>query len=121
MTILDLWARQGDTFLSRDIARFTQPNGDPVAVQSARMQVRLAGGEVLYEWTTSGVSPSMLISEEDNLLTLLQVAPAVTDLWPAGRHRYDLEVTFVGGQVLTPVGGAFTVAEDVTNNDPPVP
>lgn len=121
LTILDLWARQGDTFLARDIARFTQPNGDPVPVQSARMQARLAGGEVLYEWTTEGVSPNMLIGEADNLLTLLQVEPAVTELWAVGHHRYDLEVTFVGGQVLTPVGGAFIVSEDVTQNDPPPP
>ena len=121
LTILDLWARQGDTFLSRDIARFLQPDGTPVAVQSARMQVRLAGGAVLYEWTTEGVSPNMLIGESDNLLTLLQVAPEVTELWEEGYHRYDLEVTFVGGQVLTPVGGAFTVSEDVTQNDPPPP
>ena len=108
--------KRGDTFRSRAIATITQ-DGVALAVSSARMQVRPAGGgEVLIEWDSEADTPSITIGGAgSNVVTLAEkTAAEMADIAP-GTHEYDLEVVFAASSVtLTILGGRFPILADVT-------
>jgi len=108
--------RRGDTFRGRDIASLTQ-DSVPLAITSARLQVRLRGsGTLLHEWRTTGAAPNAAITgASSNTVRLYAVAPAVTELWVPGDHEYDLEVVFASDSAtLTILAGKFPVKSDTT-------
>lgn len=98
-----------------DIATLTHDNGDPVAITSARMQLRTSARQLVYEWSTA--TENLLLTGDAatlNRLTLEEVGPSVTNNWPIGAHNFDLEVTFDTGEVGTVLAGSITVAPDIT-------
>lgn len=110
--------RRGDTFRARDIATLTQ-NSLPLAVTSARMQVRAKnGGAVLLEWDTAATVPTAEITgTDDNVVRLHTKDAAAMQLIPPGQHEYDLEVVFASdGAKLTILAGKFPVTPDTTRN-----
>jgi hypothetical protein len=105
---------RGDTFQGRAIATLTQDDA-ALAITAARMQVRASGsGTLIHEWTTTGDAPNASIGGADNnVLTIDEVPPETTALWPVGSHAYDLEVVTALG-TLTILSGKFPVMGDIT-------
>lgn len=108
--------RRGDTFVSRDIAKCEQPAGTPKAIASARMQVRVKGkGTLVAEFDTAADPATITITGAgNNIVTLAERAPAVTQQFTPGDHEYDLEVVWAAGGTRTILAGAFPVTTDVT-------
>lgn len=106
---------RGDSFPSFAIATLTDDATDsPIAVSSARMQVRAAlGGRVLLYWSTP--DGSITISGASNVITLGPKSAAIMSALPPGVLIYDLEVTLTtSGQTLTLLAGKWTIAADIT-------
>ena len=110
--------KRGDTYTARVIAVLTNTDTDaPVAIASARLQVRRQSGRVVHEWTTE--DDSMTISGAgDNVLTLARVEAEDTADWPPGVHDYDLEITLADDDATTFTApeGTFEITADVTRD-----
>ena len=112
---------RGDSLLATEIVRITSED-EPVALSSARLQVRHAiTGRLIHEWTTTGATANATLTGDDsNAVTLGAVAPAVTATWPPSTpgkpHLYDLQVTLAAGRVLTLIAGQFPISADITRD-----
>ncbi len=107
--------KRGDTLQSWEIAKLDHDDGTPVALTSARMQLRTPDGAIVYEWSTAAENMTLTGATADlNTLTLLEVEPSVTAYWPIATLAYDLEVTFASGEVGTVLAGSITVDPDIT-------
>ncbi len=99
---------QGDTFLGTTFQLF-DGNDDPLDLTgcAAKMQIRrTAGNSVVLEWTTT--DDSILISTNE---IAMQPKPLYVTEYP---YRYDLEVTYSDGRVLTIIYGIFPVQTDIS-------
>lgn len=107
---------RGDTFLAFQIATLTdETTADPIAVTSARLQVRRAeSGNVVLRWGT--VEETMSISGAgNNVITMLERTAATMAKAYVGVHVYDLEVVLATGtDTVTILSGTFEILADVT-------
>lgn len=79
---------------------------------TAKMQVREAAGKpLIVELSTSNTR--IVIVEETAEFKLL-ILPAVTDTLPAGKYKYDLEVTDNSGFITRIAYGTFEIVAQVT-------
>lgn len=99
---------RGDAFRALDIAEISQ-GGVPLAVTSARMQVRDKFNSVLLDWTPA------ITGAGSNIVTLSEkTAPEMQSL-PPGVHTYDLEVIWaIDGAKKTIMKGRFPIDADTT-------
>lgn len=105
---------RGDTFRSRAIASNISQYGVPLALTSARMQVRKrGGGKILLEWESCSIT-----GDDLNNVTLSEKTAAEMQEIETGQHEYDLEIIFASdGAKLTLLAGRFPIIPDVTRND----
>jgi hypothetical protein len=104
---------RGDTVPACVIARLTDTaTGDPIGIESARMQMR-QGATVVHEWST-GDGTLTIGGTGDSELVRTRTTAEDTALWPVGSHPYDLEITTTAGDVWTVLTGAIQVLADVT-------
>lgn len=105
---------RGDSFPSFAIAALTEDaTGAPIAVSSARMQVRTSSnGRVLLSWATAD---GTIYISGGNTLSLAAKSAAEMAAVPVGVHLYDLEVVLTSGnRTLTLLAGNFPVLADIT-------
>ncbi len=104
---------RGDTFRARNLASDVSQGGVPLALTSARMQVRaLVGGNVLLEWASCEIT-----GDDSNTVRLSAKTADEMQALPTGAHLYDLEVIFASdGAKLTLLAGRFPIIEDITRD-----
>lgn len=106
--------RRGDTWPARDIATITNSAGAPIAIASARMQIRdKKNNDTIHSWE----SPADGITITGNVITIAKIEASESELFTVGnQHIYDLEVTTSGGDVWTILEGKVNIISDVTND-----
>lgn len=108
---------QGDTYVGYEyeFAELLDTGSAPwsLAGSSIRSQLRSGGGVLLYEWSTAAGTVT-ITGDAEHIVRFAAVPPETTALWPAGRHRREIEITSADGIRLTRVTGTQTVTEDST-------
>lgn len=104
--------KRGDTWPARAIATITDSAGAPIAITSARMQIRHKNtGAVIHSWSSQLGS----ITIAGNVVTLARIEIAQSASFTVGnQHNYDLEVTTSTGEVWTVLSGKVNITGDVT-------
>lgn len=104
---------RGDTFRARNLASNVSQDSVPLALTSARMQVRaLLSGDVLLEWASCEIT-----GDDSNTVRLSAKTSDEMQVLPIGAHLYDLEVIFASdGAKLTLLAGKFPITEDITRD-----
>lgn len=89
--------------------RWTDSEGEPVLIDSCRLQVRFRPSSETTILSFTDSDPELSIDENE-----ITVSFSDTDDFPTNRPVYDLEATSVSGQVKTLIEGRFVVREDVS-------
>lgn len=108
-------ARRGDTLPAWQCALTDTETDDPIAISSARMQVRKRGGAgVVLEWSTADGTLT-ITGAGDNVLTLAEKSASAMESAETGTHTYDIEVVLAAtGHKATILSGKYPIAADIT-------
>ena len=94
---------KGDTLVAWTVS-FTK-DGAPIALLSARMQFRTHAGQLVH---------SCVCNVSGSTVTIEEVPGSVTETWSIGELVYSLELTLVGGRVVTWLQGTQPIVKDIT-------
>lgn len=99
----------GDTWLGLTLT--LTRNNAPMDLAGARVDMQMrrvaASTAILQSWTSSGLTPSILISGNT-------ISVGKRQITGVGKIYFDVQVTKVDGDVLTVMSGVLPVVEDVT-------
>lgn len=106
--------RRGDSVPPADLATLTYAQGGaPIALASARLQIRDRREALVHEWSTA-LGTLEIAGEGRNIVRRALTPGAITQAWAPGGHVYDLEVVTASGETWTVLEGSAPIAADCT-------
>jgi hypothetical protein len=103
--------RRGNSLPAFQIAALSHPDGSPIPVTAAALEIRAPAGSLLKRFSSADGS---LRIDPSNTLTLALLPGSETAAFPPGSYLYDLLVQLESGETWTVLAGPAQVAPAVT-------
>jgi hypothetical protein len=102
---------RGDTWLRSWIVKDSNNNPIDLTGATARLHVRDAKQVLIHAASTS--TAEIIITSLEGRIDL-RIEATVSEVWAIGKYKYDLELTYSNGIVLTIESSVLTVIQDQT-------